>query len=206
MTRRTRSQQGQSPEEISLRSEAELKSSRDLGTEETKRLQTNLTDVQAQNSKLEAKTDRYNQLEQEDVKSKQFEKIQGIFEDSEAKVYRQGDRLVMSLKKINFAVNKSEIPNPSFILLKKVQSAIRVFNAPTVIVEGHTDSMGSSTLNKDLSVQRAEAVKAYLLSNNVIDPERITAVGYGSERPLASNKLSSGRAINRRIDIVIKDL
>lgn len=201
LTRQTKTSKGLSPEEVSLKTEAGLKSA----DKESARLQTNLTESQKQNSELESKTEKYSQLEQKDEKNKKFESVRELFDEEEAKVYRQGDSLVISLKKINFAVNKSDIPNLSFASLKKVQSAIRTFDEPSVIVEGHTDSTGDAGLNKELSEQRAETVKAYLLSNNVMVQEKVTAVGYGSEKPLASNKLSSGRAINRRIDIIIKD-
>lgn len=168
------------------------------------RLQNNLTESQQQISELETKTAKYSQLEQKDEQNKRLDSVRGLFDETEAKVYRQGNSVVISLKKVNFPVNKSEIPSPAFGLLKKVQSAIRTFNEPSVVVEGHTDSSGDADLNKALSERRAEAVKAYLLSNSVISPEKIVAVGYGSEKPLASNKLSPGRAINRRIDIIIK--
>jgi OOP family OmpA-OmpF porin len=201
LTRQTKASKGLSAEDVSLKTEAGLKSA----DQESAKLQTNLTESQKQNVKLESKTKKYAELEQQDEKNKKFESVRELFDDSEAKVYRQGSSLVISLKKINFAVNKSEIPSPSFALLKKVQSAIRSFEEPSVVVEGHTDSTGDSLLNKELSERRAEAVKAYLLSNNTTSQEKISAVGYGSEKPLASNKLSAGRAINRRIDIVIKD-
>lgn len=184
---------------------AVLKKDQTVASEESVSLRNSLTGSQEKISELETKTSKYSQLEQKDEKNKKFESVRELFDEAEAKVYRQGDSLVISLKKINFPVNQSEIPNSSFGLLKKVQSAIRTFEQPSVVVEGHTDSSGEVASNKLLSEKRAEAVKAYLLSNNVLSQEKIESIGYGSEKPLASNKLASGRAINRRIDIVIKD-
>ena len=58
-------------------------------------------------------------------------------------------------------------------------------------------------MNTLLSQQRADAVRDYLIANQTLSSETISAVGYGSERPLASNATPEGRAINRRIDILI---
>ena len=71
------------------------------------------------------------------------------------------------------------------------------------MVEGHTDTTGSVELNMRLSQARADAVREYLIANQTLTPDRISAVGYGADRPLASNATAAGRAINRRIDILI---
>jgi outer membrane protein OmpA-like peptidoglycan-associated protein len=70
-------------------------------------------------------------------------------------------------------------------------------------VEGHTDSYGSDASNLNLSQERADAVKAYLLANMSMDPSRIEAIGYGESKPIANNETAEGRAKNRRIEIVI---
>ena len=94
------------------------------------------------------------------------------------------------------------MPN-NYELLSKVQRSIRNFQEPDVVIEGHTDSTGSEEVNDHLSQKRAEAVRDYLVANRTLPTEKILAVGYGSGRPLASNKTEEGRAINRRIDVVI---
>jgi outer membrane protein OmpA-like peptidoglycan-associated protein len=88
-------------------------------------------------------------------------------------------------------------------LLSKVQLAIRTLGEPDVIIGGHTDSTGSEELNEHLSQQRADAVRRYFVANGTLPYEKIIAVGYGSMRPLASNTSESGRAMNRRIDVII---
>lgn len=70
------------------------------------------------------------------------------------------------------------------------------------VVEGHTDSVGSDADNMRLSKDRAEAVRAYLVSRGV-EPERITAIGKGEGTPVAGNETPEGRANNRRVEIVI---
>jgi OOP family OmpA-OmpF porin len=81
---------------------------------------------------------------------------------------------------------------------------MQTYPTTTTVIEGHTDSVGSAVLNKQLSQQRAEAVREYLIKNYNIDPNRIKAVGYGSERPVADNATAEGRQMNRRIEAAIE--
>ncbi|HSO18519.1 MAG TPA: OmpA family protein [Desulfosarcina sp.] len=129
--------------------------------------------------------------------------VRSYFEPEEAEVYKQENQLVIRLKAMRFPVGKSVIMPENYALLSKVQKAIRTFDDPRVIVEGHTDTTGSDEVNMLLSQQRAEAVREYMIANRTMAPDGISAVGYGSERPLASNATAAGRAINRRIDILI---
>jgi len=73
-----------------------------------------------------------------------------------------------------------------------------------VIVEGYTDSTGSAQYNQSLSERRANSVRAALIKQGV-GPERIVAQGYGKEYPVASNSDSSGRAMNRRVEVTISN-
>ncbi|MFZ0131215.1 MAG: OmpA family protein, partial [Desulfobacterales bacterium] len=118
-------------------------------------------------------------------------------------VYRQGDQLVIRLRGMQFPIGKAVIMPGNYELLSKVQLAIRSFTDPEVIVEGHTDSTGSTEVNQQLSQERATAVKEYLLANDTLPGSSVMAVGYGSSRPLMSNETSDGRAVNRRIDVII---
>jgi outer membrane protein OmpA-like peptidoglycan-associated protein len=135
--------------------------------------------------------------------NQRYASVRDYFKANEAEVYKQENQLVIRLKAMRFAVGKSMIMPENYDLLTKVQKSIRTFDDPRVIVEGHTDATGSHTVNMQLSQQRADAVREYLIANQTLAPESISAVGYGSERPLASNATSAGRAINRRIDILI---
>jgi outer membrane protein OmpA-like peptidoglycan-associated protein len=132
-----------------------------------------------------------------------FSEVQTYFSPNEAEVYKQGDRLVIRLKAIRFPVGKDYIMPSNYSMLNKVQRAIRTFGEPEVVIEGHTDSTGSKALNEHLSQRRAEAVREYFVANGTLTRDAISAIGYGSEQPLVSNKTAKGRAINRRIDILI---
>lgn len=72
-----------------------------------------------------------------------------------------------------------------------------------MVVEGHTDSQGSNAVNQPLSLNRASAVRDYLVGRGV-NAGRITAVGLGSSRPLVDNKSAENRANNRRVEIIIQ--
>jgi outer membrane protein OmpA-like peptidoglycan-associated protein len=132
-----------------------------------------------------------------------FTQVQSLFDPREAEVYKQANRLVVRLKTMQFPVGSAVILSENYPLLSKVQRAIRLFGEPQTIVEGHTDSTGSITKNLALSQSRAEAVRSYLVANETLPAEKVEAAGFGSERPLASEATAEGRAINRRIDIVI---
>ena len=138
---------------------------------------------------------RFNQL---------FSEVRSYFGPDEAEVYKQGSELVIRLKAITFPVGKDVIMPSNYSLLSKAQRAIRTFGEPNLVIEGHTDSTGSEEQNQHLSQRRAESVRAYLVANGTLPEEKIIAVGYGSKRPLASNKTAEGRAINRRIDVIIR--
>jgi outer membrane protein OmpA-like peptidoglycan-associated protein len=137
---------------------------------------------------------RFNQL---------FSEVRGFFSPDDAEVYRQGTDLVIRLRAIQFPVGKHVIMPSNYTLLNKVQRAIRTFGEPDIVIEGHTDTTGFEMRNEHLSQKRAEAVRSYLVANETLSMEKITAVGYGSKRPLASNRTAKGRAINRRIDVII---
>ena len=135
--------------------------------------------------------------------NERFNKVQRYFRSDEAEVYKQGSQLVIRMRGIQFPVGQATLTPKNYTLLSKVQKAIQSFGQPTVTIEGHTDSTGSARMNQDLSQKRAEAVKTYLVANNTLPSNRIRAVGYGPNRPLAPETTPEGRAINRRIDVLI---
>jgi len=133
-----------------------------------------------------------------------FNEVQGMFAEDQAEVYKQAKNLVIRLKAIQFPVGKDLIMPDNYALLSQVRNAIRTFGEPDVVIEGHTDNTGSTAINAQLSQNRAEAVRQYFIANGTLDGQKLTAIGYGSERPLAANDTTEGRAINRRIDVIIK--
>jgi len=109
---------------------------------------------------------------------------------------------VFSFNNINFAAGKA-IVTPE--IATALQPLLKVMlDNPTMKVEiaGHTDAIGSKVKNLKLSQGRADAVVAWLITNNV-QAANMTAKGYGSSMPIAENKTKAGRAQNRRIEIKV---
>ena len=132
---------------------------------------------------------------------KAMEQAGEYFSEEEASVYQQGNKLIFRLKKINFSSGTSIIPATSKPLLSKVNDIIKPLGAEMVVVQGHTDSVGSANINKNLSIKRASSVANYLAS--FAGGYKIGYLGFGETRPIASNETKEGRAINRRVDLVV---
>ncbi|MGZ5279915.1 MAG: OmpA family protein [Pseudobdellovibrionaceae bacterium] len=122
------------------------------------------------------------------------------FSPDEAEAYQQGGSLLIRLKQVNFASGRSEIPESSFAVLDKVSNVAKSMNASAIKVEGHTDSVGNETVNKSISEKRAGVVANYFKSYGFND---VKSEGYGFQKPIATNKSKEGRALNRRVDIII---
>lgn len=123
------------------------------------------------------------------------------FSDEEAEVYQQGNKLIFRLKRINFPTGTSALPSTSKPLLTKINNIIKSLGAESVDVQGHTDSVGSDSLNSKLSESRAISVARYLSSLG--GGYKLRYTGYGESRPIASNETVEGRAINRRVDLEV---
>jgi outer membrane protein OmpA-like peptidoglycan-associated protein len=107
---------------------------------------------------------------------------------------------------IYFANKKATIQKKSNKLLANVARVLVAHGELTKItVEGHTDDVGDDAFNKDLSQRRAEAVVAYLVKAGV-PAEKLVAVGYGEDKPVASNKSKRGRAQNRRVELQLEGI
>lgn len=136
-----------------------------------------------------------------------FELASQMFSPEEAEVYKKGNSLLIRLKGMEFPVAESTIQTKSYPLLSKVQKIIGEFGKnSSVMVEGHTDSLGDKKMNNRLSTERAQAVIEYLKSSSEETPVQLEARGFGDEKPIAGNKTASGRAKNRRVDVIIQPL
>ncbi len=101
-----------------------------------------------------------------------------------------------------FDFDKSVVKPAGKAKLDDLVAKIKGINLEVIIAVGHTDSIGSDAYNQKLSVRRAEAVKAYLVSKG-IEKNRIYTEGKGEKQPVASNKTKEGRAKNRRVEIEV---
>lgn len=107
------------------------------------------------------------------------------------------------LKNVFFDSGKADLKKESIGEMERIVTLLTKNPNLRIQVNGHTDSAGDDALNKQLSLKRAQAVVNYLISNG-IDKERLTAVGFGEERPIVSNDDEmEGREINRRTEIEV---
>lgn len=132
-----------------------------------------------------------------------FEKVISLFTPAEANVYQQRKNVLISAHGFRFPSGGSELESQNFALLNKIIQAVNTFPGSSISISGHTDSVGSAEINQALSEQRAANVAKFLVAVGGIAPGRVSATGYGKERPVASNETAEGRATNRRVEILI---
>ena len=114
----------------------------------------------------------------------------------------EGEIKLVAPENVTFATNSSTISSRFTNTLDSIASVLKEYPDSNITVSGHTDSTGNDAINNPLSVNRANSVANYLKQEGIAS-SRITAVGYGSKQPIASNSTSDGRAQNRRVEIKI---
>jgi len=108
-----------------------------------------------------------------------------------------GDALTLY---INFETGKSVIRDDSQPIIEELFKLVNGNPALKIIIHGHTDNVGTRASNQTLSEQRAASVKQALVSKG-ISADRIKAIGYGQDKPIADNSTEEGKATNRRVEI-----
>ena len=101
-----------------------------------------------------------------------------------------------------FDFDKAILKKEGKAKLDDLVGKVKGINLEVIIAVGHTDSVGTDAYNQKLSVRRAEAVKAYLVSKG-IEKNRVYTEGKGEKQPVADNKTKEGRAKNRRVEIEV---
>jgi len=142
-------------------------------------------------------------LERETFDKKQQARLRSQFQKGDADILVNLDgSLLIRLTGLQFVPAHSKIDDKYQPLLKRLHAALEVYADRNVRIEGHTDNVGDVKPNQQLSLKRAESVRDVLIAAGT-DGGRLKALGYGEVRPIASNDFPQGRAMNRRIDIVI---
>jgi OOP family OmpA-OmpF porin len=108
---------------------------------------------------------------------------------------------MMTLHGTHFAFNKAVLTAVAKDTLNSVVPFLKEHGDAMVEIDGYTDSIGSDAYNQKLSERRANAVKAYLVSQGIA-ASRITAKGFGKSQPVADNATEAGRAANRRAVVI----
>lgn len=103
---------------------------------------------------------------------------------------------------ITFATAQTSVRADFYPVLDAVADVLKEYDETSITVSGHTDNVGRADYNQNLSQQRASSVAGYLVNKGVAG-NRVSAIGYGMNQPIASNANESGRSQNRRVEIVI---
>ena len=120
-----------------------------------------------------------------------------------AKVERIGEGIKITFDSgLMFDLNKSNLSAATETNLTQLASTLKKYDDTNILIEGHTDASGTDKYNQELSERRAASVKNFLIAQN-IDSQRMTAIGYGEDQPIASNKTESGSQQNRRVEVAI---
>jgi outer membrane protein OmpA-like peptidoglycan-associated protein len=133
-----------------------------------------------------------------------YKDTDGCPDKGRAQVIIKENKIVI-VKKVYFATGRSKIKRRSYSILDQVALTLKANpQVKGIRIEGHTDSRGNKRRNVKLSQKRAEAVRDYLIGKGVASP-RLFAIGYGPEKPIATNRTRRGRAKNRRVEFTILD-
>lgn len=123
-------------------------------------------------------------------------------EQRRAKLEMQSVMEMMYSKRIppvEFEFNSARLLESSYSLLDKIAAILVNHRSVKLVISGHTDDVGSERYNKKLSLERARAVKSYLVSKGVYPPS-VRVYGYGESRPLVRETTERARALNRRVE------
>ncbi len=157
-----------------------------------------LAQQQAMNAEQRAKQQQQAAMSAQD----RVRALEGELRDLEAQQTERG--LLVTLGDVLFAFDKAELSAQAGPRMDKLASFLKQFPDRKVLIEGFTDSVGNDSYNRTLSERRAQAAGDALVQRGV-DRARISARGFGKSHPVASNDSAEGRAMNRRVEIVIAD-
>jgi outer membrane protein OmpA-like peptidoglycan-associated protein len=157
---------------------------------------------EVERARQEAQSARSSELAATAMSAKSAEELQRQIDELEAKATERG--LVLTLGDVLFATGSADLQGGSNRNLEKLVDFLNTYPDRDVLIEGHTDNVGSAQFNQTLSLQRAESVRRYLTDHGVQD-RRLTVSGLGLERPVAGNETAMGRQQNRRVEVVIEN-
>jgi outer membrane protein OmpA-like peptidoglycan-associated protein len=150
-------------------------------------------------AKLDAENEKARKLREE--AERRFMSLQSEL----IKVRKDARGTIISVSDLLFGFDKADLTADLKTSLAKIAGILMVYTKCRVVVEGHTDNIGTEAYNKDLSTRRAKNVRDFLVAQSIPDT-RLSSVGYGFKRPIATNSTKEGRAKNRRVDLVVIDI
>lgn len=160
--------------------------------------------ITGNNTRITTLSSEKEAMQKKEDHDQRFEKAKNRFNANEATVYKKGDALLIRLHGLKFNSSKSELSSNNIALLNKVNLAIEDIGSKKIQVNGHTDSIGGKATNQKVSEERAAVIKNYLQGKNENEDLSIITKGFDFQQPIATNKTAEGRALNRRVDILIE--
>ncbi|MCL7945372.1 OmpA family protein [Marinobacter sp. ATCH36] len=157
---------------------------------------------EADAARADADSARSSEVAAAAMSAKEAEEMQRQIDELEAEATERG--LVLTLGDVLFATGSAELQGGSNRNLEKLVDFLNKYPEKGVLIEGHTDNIGSAQFNQNLSLQRAESVRRYLIDHGV-QSRRLNVSGLGLERPVASNESATGRQQNRRVEVIIEN-
>jgi len=159
---------------------------------------------QAQQNRLSKIREAFKaKLERETFEKKRQQRLRKLFKPDEVTILVNLDgSLLIRLVSLKFRSGSSRVDRNYYDMLGRLKEAMDIYQERDFRIEGHTDNRGDVKKNQLLSLKRAEAVRDFLIAAGA-NAARLKALGYGEVRPIASNEFARGRAMNRRIDVVI---
>lgn len=173
-----------------------LEDQRKLLSEQTANARLDSRTLEADNARNDANLAR----NEADSAKQQADELQRQISELNAKATERG--LVVTLGDLLFETGRADLKSNAMNNLSKLSAFLNKYQNRSVIIEGHTDSVGSESSNYTLSQRRADAVKAFLL-NQGIAGSRIVSTGKGEGVPVADNDTPNGRQLNRRVEVII---
>ena len=186
----------------------------DIRTGEAKRAQAEATTAQAQAATAQAQTTAARQQTanaEQRASGAELQANAAMATAADAKQQladlqaKQTDRgMLVTLGDVLFESNRAEVKPSAQASLRKLADFLQKNPSRQVLIEGHTDSMGSAAANNNLSRRRADAVDNALIAMGIAS-QRASAVGYGEDYPVADNATDTNRALNRRVEVYIAE-
>jgi outer membrane protein OmpA-like peptidoglycan-associated protein len=123
--------------------------------------------------------------------------------DTSVRIAEEG--IVISLNNIQFKPDSAELTTEEMIKLREIATILLRYPERRILVGGHTAMAGSGEGRLRISSERARSVADFLITLNARQAEEITVIGYGAARPLGNEATEAGRAMNRRVEIILQD-